>query len=109
MSRTPFPEFNPQSSLEGRSLQQDAIACALGQQSDDAFFDIVTVRHLHRGQMIFDGTGPDNVLVVVTSGLVKLISLLPDGRQQIVALLSGSELLLAENLCVGQTSRGGGI
>ena len=91
MSPTPFPESNPQSSLEGRSLQQDAIACALGQQSDDAFFDIVMVRHLHRGQMIFDGTGPDNVLVVVTSGLVKLISLLPDGRQQIVALLSGSD------------------
>ena len=91
MSRTPLPESSPQSSLEGRSLEQDAIACALGQQSDDAFYDIVTVRHLHRGQTIFDGAGPENVLVVVTSGLVKLISMLPDGRQQIVALLSGSD------------------
>ena len=91
MYQAPFIDPSLQQDLPKCDNVRGAIVHALGEQYDDAFFDIATVRHLYRGQAVLDVSNSENVLVVVTSGLVKLISLLPDGRQHIVALLSGSE------------------
>ena len=75
------------------SLYHDAICRAFGSENSKAFLDIMSVRHLTRGQLIFGEKDATDTLAVVASGLVKLIYPLPDGRQQIVGLLFGGDTL----------------
>lgn len=74
------------------SLQHhDALSYALGNQDFGAFVDLMTVRHLARGEMILDETSHASTLVVVLSGLVKMTALMVDGREQIVGLFFESD------------------
>ena len=79
------------------SMYRETICRAFSSQNSQAFLDIMSVRHLTRGQMIFDEPHQLDSLAVVASGLVKLIYPLPDGRQQIVDLLSNGDTLWRRN------------
>ena len=85
---------NEESELDGRqhlcescAIRHHSICSVLSPEELDDFNKIAHTRKLKAGEIIISEEEPIDYFANVMSGVVKLMKLLPDGRQQIVALL----------------------
>ena len=76
-----------QSRCENCVIRHHSICSVLSPEELEHFNEITHTRKLKAGEVIISEEEPVNYFANVMSGVVKLIKLLPDGRQQIIALL----------------------
>lgn len=84
-----------------RAARHKAIDIALGSKAGHKFFGMLTSQHRSRGQILLDLNFQHDVLAIVCSGVVKLVSQLADGRQQIVRFLYQSDAVWRRHGCDG--------
>ena len=70
-----------------------AICSALDTPHIHELTDIMTHRHFEAGDEILHQDETSQLFAIIVKGIVKLTRMLPDGREQIVGLLSGSDIL----------------
>lgn len=80
-------------SCQSCTVRHRALCAALTGEELARLNGIARIRHLAPGQVIFSDQQPPDFLANIVEGVVKLTKTLPDGRQQIVALLFPSEFL----------------
>lgn len=90
-------ELVPQMHLGLRCAQcpvrHHAICSALDTPHIHELTDIMTHRHFLAGDEILHQDETSQLFAIIVRGIVKLTRMLPDGREQIVGLLSGSDIL----------------
>jgi len=74
-------------------VQHSAICHALETSHLHELTDIMTHRHFSAGHEILHQDEVSQLFAIIVKGVVKLTRMLPDGREQIVGLLSGSDIL----------------
>lgn len=74
-------------------VRHRAVCRALDGSNLHELSDIMVHRHFKAGDSIFHQDETSQLFAIVVSGVVKLTRLLPDGRQQIVGLLSDADCL----------------
>lgn len=74
-------------------VRHRAVCQALDGSNLHELSDIMLHRHLSAGDTIVHQDETSQLFAIIVSGVVKLTSLLPDGRQQIVGLLTEADLL----------------
>ncbi len=74
-------------------VRHHSICRALDESHRHELSDIMIHRHFAVGQEIIHQGDASKLFAIIVSGVVKLIRVLPDGRQQIVGLLSGAACL----------------
>lgn len=91
------PELEPDIDMDQRCAQcpvrHHAICDALGTSDIGELSDIMTHRTLSAGEVILHQGESSQLFAVIMSGVVKLTQILPDGREQIVGLLSAAHSL----------------
>lgn len=73
---------------ENCPVRHHAVCSALGEADHHKLSDIMVHRHLTRGSLIIHQDEDSSLVAIILSGTIMLTSLLPDGRRQIVGLLS---------------------
>lgn len=90
-------ELVPEVHLDLRCAQcpvrHHAICGALDTPHIHELADIMSHRHFCAGDEILHQDETSQLFAVIVKGVVKLTRMLPDGREQIVGLLSGSDIL----------------
>lgn len=90
-------ELVPEVHLDLRCAQcpvrHHAICSALDTPHIHELTDIMTHRHFCAGDEILHQDETSQLFAIIVRGIVKLTRMLPDGREQIVGLLSGSDIL----------------
>jgi CRP/FNR family transcriptional regulator len=74
-------------------VRHHAVCDALGASNIGELSDIMTHRTLSAGDAILHQGESSQLFAVIMSGVVKLTQILPDGREQIVGLLSAADSL----------------
>jgi CRP/FNR family transcriptional regulator len=74
-------------------VRHHAICSALDTPHIHELTDIMTHRHFQAGDHILHQDETSQLFAIIVKGIVKLTRMLPDGREQIVGLLSGSDTL----------------
>ncbi len=74
-------------------VRHHAVCHALEGSNLHELSDIMMHRHLKAGDSIIHQDEASQLFAIIVSGVVKLTRLLPDGRQQIVGLLTEADLL----------------
>lgn len=74
-------------------VRHHAICDALGTSNIGELSDIMTHRTMSTGDVILHQGESSQLFAVIMSGVVKLTQILPDGREQIVGLLSAADSL----------------
>ena len=74
-------------------VRHRAVCHALDGSNLHELSDIMVHRHFKAGDSIFHQDETSQLFAIIVSGVVKLTRLLPDGRQQIVGLLSDADCL----------------
>jgi CRP/FNR family transcriptional regulator len=74
-------------------VRNHAICAALGGSNLNELADIMIHRHFHSGDEIFHQEETSQLFAVIVSGVVKLTRTFPDGREQIVGLLTTTHSL----------------
>ncbi|MEN8764188.1 MAG: Crp/Fnr family transcriptional regulator [Thiogranum sp.] len=74
-------------------MRHHAVCEALGASNIGELSDIMTHRTLSAGDVILHQGESSQLFAVIMSGVVKLTQILPDGREQIVGLLSAANSL----------------
>ncbi len=74
-------------------LRQEGACCALADESLEALSGLMIHRHFDAGAEIVHQEAPNELFAFIIDGVVKLTRMLPDGRQQIVGLLTVSDCL----------------
>jgi len=70
-----------------------AVCSALDDDHINELTAIMSHRHFSAGDEILHQAETSQLFAIIVSGIVKLTRMLPDGREQIVGLLSGSDIL----------------
>ena len=70
-----------------------AVCSALDSAHSRELSEIMSHRHFSSGDEILHQDETSQLFAIIVSGIVKLTRMLPDGREQIVGLLSGSDIL----------------
>ena len=70
-----------------------AICSALDTPQIHELTDIMTHRHFPAGEEILHQDETSQLFAIIVRGIVKLSRMLPDGREQIVGLLTGSDVI----------------
>ena len=74
-------------------VRHHAICSALDTPHIHELTDIMTHRHFCAGDEVLHQDETSQLFAIIVRGIVKLTRMLPDGREQIVGLLSGSDIL----------------
>lgn len=74
-------------------VRHHAICSALDTTHTHELADIMTHRHFCAGDEILHQDETSQLFAIIVKGVVKLTRMLPDGREQIVGLLTGSDIL----------------
>lgn len=89
----PEPDFETDLRCAQCPVRHHAICDALGASDIGELSDIMTHRNLSAGDVILHQGESSQLFAVIMSGVVKLTQILPDGREQIVGLLSAADSL----------------
>ncbi len=89
----PEPDFEMDLRCAQCPVRHHAICDALGASDIGELSDIMTHRTLTAGEVILHQGDSSQLFAVIMSGVVKLTQILPDGREQIVGLLSAADSL----------------
>lgn len=74
-------------------VRHHAICSALDTPHIHELTDIMSHRHFQAGDEILHQDETSQLFAIIVKGIVKLTRILPDGREQIVGLLSGTDIL----------------
>lgn len=74
-------------------VRHHAICSALDTPHIHELTDIMTHRHFCAGDEVLHQDETSQLFAIIVRGIVKLTRMLPDGREQIVGLLSGADIL----------------
>ena len=85
-----FHRYNPCTACQ---VRDQTICGALRAHELERLNEIVTEVHLHQGQVLFHQEDPADSLFNVTSGHIRVLKLLPDGRRQIVGFMYPGDFL----------------
>jgi CRP/FNR family transcriptional regulator len=85
-------------------VRHHAVCSALDGSHLHELSDIMAHRHFSAGDEILNQEETSQLFAVIVSGVVKLTRMLPDGREQIVGLLTATETLGEVNASVSHNS-----
>ncbi len=74
-------------------VRHHAVCSALDTPHLHELTDIMTHRHFCAGDEVLHQDETSQLFAIIVRGIVKLTRMLPDGREQIVGLLTGSDIL----------------
>lgn len=89
----PVPEVHLDLRCAQCPVRHHAICSAIDSPHLHELTDIMTHRHFVPGEEILHQDETSQLFAIIVSGIVKLTRMLPDGREQIVGLRSGSDIL----------------